>query len=254
MDEWAACYERRVQAKRGPVEEKTAPGRRRPEMLERLRAGAGGETLNPARLREGSGGPGAYSASAARPGAGVGSGSCWPPCLLGDLEASFSPERMSTYVVAAAGDREQAVALYAWNTVVSGAFYEPLQGLEIALRHALHGQLTRCYGEAWYDNPEAGLDIGTLERIAEVRTKLARVGQVPTPSRVVADLTFGFWVALLRVGRRLDLSGHRADYERTLWRPALRRTRGSAWCGGTSQPVGVERLSSADQILCELPL
>ena len=46
---------------------------------------------------------------------------------------------------------------------------------------------------------------------------------MPTPSRVVADLTFGFWVALLRVGRRLDLAGHRADYERTLWRPALRR-------------------------------
>ena len=110
--------------------------------------------------------------------------------------------------------------LYAWNTVVSGAFYEPLQGLEIALRNALHGQLTRCYGEAWYDNPEAGLDIGTLERIAKARTDLARVGQVPTPSRVVAELTFGFWVALLRGGCRLDLAGHRADYERTLWRPA----------------------------------
>ena len=118
--------------------------------------GSGGETLNPARLHEGSGGPGAYSASAARPGEGVGSGSSWPPGLLGDLEASFSPERMSRYVAAAGGDRERAVALYAWNTVVSGAFYEPLQGLEIALRHALHGQLTRCYGEAWYDNPEAG--------------------------------------------------------------------------------------------------
>ena len=154
----------------------------------RTPGGSGGETLNPARLHEGSGGPGAYSASAARPGEGIGSGSSWPPGLLGDLEASFSAERMSTYVAAAAGDRERAVALYAWNTVVSGAFYEPLQGLEIALRHALHGQLTRCYGEAWYDNPEAGLDIGTLERIAEARTALARVGQVPTPSRVVADL------------------------------------------------------------------
>ena len=29
--------------------------------------------------------------------------------------------------------------------------------------------------------------------------------------------------SLLRGGRRLDLAGHRADYERTLWRPALRR-------------------------------
>ena len=100
---------------------------------------------------------------------------------------------------------------------------DPLGVLEVALRNALHGQLTRCYGEAWYDNPAAGLDLGTLERIAKARTELARLGLVPTSSRVVAELSFGFWVALVGGGRRLDLSGRRADYELTLWRPALRR-------------------------------
>ena len=88
-------------------------------------SGSGGEKLNPGRLREGRGGPGAYSASAVRPAEGVDNWSC-PAGLLGDLEASFSPERMSTYVAAAEGDRERAVKLYAWNTVVSAAFYEPL--------------------------------------------------------------------------------------------------------------------------------
>lgn len=129
---------------------------------------------------------------------------------------------MSTYVAAAEGDRKRAVELYAWNTVVSMAFHEPLQGLELALRNALHRQLTWCYGATWYDNPEAGLDIGTLERIAKARTELARVGQVPTPSRVVAEMSLGFWVALVGGGRRLDLAGRRANYTRTLWQPALR--------------------------------
>ena len=105
---------------------------------------------------------------------------------------------MSTYVAAAEGDGDRAVEFYAWNTLVSAAFYEPLPGLEVALRNAMHGQLTRCYGEAWYDNPDAGLDLGTLERLAEARTQLARIGQAATPSRVVSELTFGFWVALLR--------------------------------------------------------
>ena len=63
---------------------------------------------------------------------------------------------MGTYVAVAEGDPERAVELYAWNTVVSAAFYEPLQGLEVALRNAMHVQLARCYGEAWYDNPAAG--------------------------------------------------------------------------------------------------
>ena len=57
--------------------------------------------------------------------------------------------------------------LYAWTTVVSAAFYEPLQGLEIALRNALHGPVARCYGAAWYDNPAVGLDLGSLERVAQ---------------------------------------------------------------------------------------
>lgn len=109
---------------------------------------SGGETPISGRLREGGGGPGADSASAARAGEGVGSGSSCSLDLLGDLEASFSAERMSTYVAAAEGDGEWAVELYAWNSMVSAAFYEDLQSLEVALRTALHRQLTRCYGEA----------------------------------------------------------------------------------------------------------
>ena len=109
-----------------------------------------------------------------------------------------------------------------WDTV-SAAFYEVLQGLEIALRNALDRQLTGCYGAARYDNPAVGLDLGALERVAKARLEIARAGQVSTPSRVVARLSFGFWVSLVGAGGRLDLAGGRACYEMTLWRPALRR-------------------------------
>ena len=39
----------------------------------------------------------------------------------------------------------------------------------------------------------------------------------------MAALSFGFWVSLLGSGGRMDPDGRRANYEMTLWRPALRR-------------------------------
>ena len=39
---------------------------------------------------------------------------------------------------------------------------------------------------------------------------------------LVATLPFGFWVALLGAGGRIERAGPKADYEKTLWRPALR--------------------------------
>ena len=140
---------------------------------------------------------------------------------------------MSTYLNAVGGDREKAFHLYAWNTATSAAFYGPLQGLEVALRNAIHRQLTGCYGATWYDNPAAGLDAGCLERIANAKQEVARppsartraastpaAGHAAGPSRIVAALSFGFWISLLGSGGYIDPAGH-ADYEKTLWRPAL---------------------------------
>jgi hypothetical protein len=45
--------------------------------------------------------------------------------------------------VPATGD---SLALYVWNTALAAAFYGPLQSLEIALRNALHAELTSICG------------------------------------------------------------------------------------------------------------
>ena len=77
--------------------------------------------------------------------------------LLDELEASLSRERLGTYLDAAGGDQEGAIRLHAWNTAVSAAFYGPLQGLEVTLRNAMYRGLAGHYGEAWYDNRDAGV-------------------------------------------------------------------------------------------------
>ena len=141
---------------------------------------------------------------------------------LDELEASLSRERLEIYLAGAGGDRAKAIRLHDWNTAVSAAFYGPLQGLEVILRNAMHRELAKRYGTSWYDNPDTGLDKGALVRVSDAKLKLARSGHEAEASRLVASLSFGFWVSLSGAGGRL-VSGRKADYETTLWRPALRR-------------------------------
>ncbi len=144
--------------------------------------------------------------------------------LLQALETSLSPERMATYVAAAGGDREKALRIYTWNTAVSAAFYGPLQGLEVALRNAMHRELSATYGTTWYDDPRCGLDAGTQARIAAAKSDLQRDRYAADPPHLVAALSFGFWVTLLgRGGFPPGGRGPRCNYEMTLWRPCLYR-------------------------------
>jgi len=144
--------------------------------------------------------------------------------LLDALVASLSPERLATYVAATGGDRARAMRLYTWNTAMSAAFYGPLQGLEVALRNAMHRELTAAYGPTWYDHPACGFDAGTLNRIAGAKDELRRGGYPIDPPHLVAALPFGFWVALLgRGGRGAGLGMPKRNYEMTLWRPCLHK-------------------------------
>lgn len=141
--------------------------------------------------------------------------------ILNELEAALSSERLGTYLRETDGNREKAVRLHVWNTEVSAAFYGPLQTMEVAFRNAAHRALAGQYGSAWYDNENVGLDGGASERVATTRQKLVRDGHNDVPHRVVSSLSFGFWVSLLGPGGHLR-NGNKANYEMTIWRPALR--------------------------------
>ena len=153
-------------------------------------------------------------------GAGV-KGFSWTNGILDALEAALSRERLRAYLDAARGDRARALRLHVWNTAISAALYGPLQGLEVALRNAMHRRLAVAYGSAWYDDPNAGLDKGAVDRVASARLELARAGRADDAPPIAA-LSFGFWVSLTGSGGRLS-SGLKANYEMTLWRPALRQ-------------------------------
>ena len=144
--------------------------------------------------------------------------------ILAKLEESLSADRFGTYLTATDSDRVQAIRLYTWNTAVSAAFYGPLQALEVALRNSLNRELANAYGRTWYDSNKTGLDSGCLARIEQAKKGLHKDKYPNDTPHVIASLSFGFWVSLLGAGGYIDWKTRtKANYEMTLWRPALRR-------------------------------
>lgn len=127
------------------------------------------------------------------------------------LRGSVSVTRLQRYTAVAGGDAAQALRLYMWNTALSEALYGPLQGLEITLRNKIHERLTVAFGAHWYDDSKLQLRHAQLQQISTAKQTLGFQGKPVEPSRVLAELNFGFWVGLFS-----------PKYETHLWRPHLR--------------------------------
>ena len=120
------------------------------------------------------------------------------PELLATFEAYFSPTRISIYLDEAKGDRDLALKLYDWNIRISSAMFEDLATIEILLRNALDRVLVRRYGDEWFKAP--GLLKQNERTLIDEAIDAAkrRWGEYDySIDSVVAQLSFGFWRALL---------------------------------------------------------
>lgn len=133
------------------------------------------------------------------------------PTEIDTLEQSLSLERFNGYVQRANGDRTMAVRLYERNTRLSESLYGVVQGLEVCLRNSIDRVLRSACGPNWYDQPMA-LKYPLPEKLQSAKDSVLRQGKLLTPGRVVAELSFGFWTAL--IGRK---------YEKRLWVPYLHK-------------------------------
>lgn len=154
----------------------------------------------------------AYSSSVAKKRA-VGNPFRYQKGQVDSVEAALSVDRFSSYVSAAAGDRQLALRLYEWNSKVSAAFYVPLQSVEVGLRNGCHRQLSVVFGAKWHDDGRfLGIDAGFAKSITDAKDRLRRSSQPQDTPHIVAELSFGFWTTLL--SRR---------HEHSLWVPAIRK-------------------------------
>ncbi|MFF8994133.1 hypothetical protein ACF09H_30270 [Streptomyces sp. NPDC014983] len=127
---------------------------------------------------------------------------------------AFSKLRLARYVSAARGNATVAGRLYWWNVEASAALYGSLQCLELALRNAVHGQLTLAYRrDDWWT--VAPLSPNGRRLVSKARNKCERRGLVPAPpDDIVAELTFGFWASLVSGG---------SGYDRLFWVPTVHK-------------------------------
>jgi hypothetical protein len=118
---------------------------------------------------------------------------------LHDLRAAASDVRLQSYRQSDQGDVDTVVH-YLWNVRLSEALYPILAIFEVTLRNQVHNALTQRYGtENWFDQ-KGVLHEREVEEIEEAREALRRNDKPVDADHIVAQMSLGFWCALLQDG------------------------------------------------------
>ena len=135
------------------------------------------------------------------------------------LVKSLSRERFNTYLTAV-GDAGSTAAMqtYTWNASVASRFHGPLHILEVTLRNSVHGRMSENHGAAWFELHY--LHGSEKNAINDAKKFLTDRKEPATPGKVVAEVSFRFWVALF--AKRYD-SLWKSDLGR-LFRPRFDRS------------------------------
>jgi hypothetical protein len=130
---------------------------------------------------------------------------------------TLSPLRISTFQNAtgfSAG--ADALEIYTWNALTSGAFFSSLHICEIVIRNGVAGAIERTYGANWPWNRTFESSLPQVHSNQfNPRVELIRArGKVEAgeTGKVIAELKFAFWCHMLT--RR---------YDGRIWNPHIRK-------------------------------
>lgn len=129
------------------------------------------------------------------------------------FEKVFSEKRMERYFRLYPDNENLAILHYQCNLRLSEAMYPSLSVVEVTLRNSLSRELGTMTGrEDWYAVFSNIPGLARLNKYITQATKQITGRHEPvTPSKIIAELTLGFWVSLLN-----------SEYEKVLWKD-LRR-------------------------------
>ena len=126
------------------------------------------------------------------------------------LENLFSKERLTKFYEAYPDNEQKALAHYRCNILISESFYPSLSILEVALRNAINKQLTLFFDHTeWYTHLSTTPGLSSLlPAINTAQRHITSRGEIISASKIVAELSLGFWVTLFN-----------KEYELILWKP-----------------------------------
>jgi len=87
---------------------------------------------------------------------------------------------------------------YEENLLLSKKYYVPLSILEVSLRNAINTHFEKFYGAGWLLNEASFLQRDHLFKIQEGKRKIQSRKERLTKDKLVAELSFGFWVNLFK--------------------------------------------------------
>lgn len=123
------------------------------------------------------------------------------PDTVREIQTTITPIRFRKYVTAAGGDLRKALSLYRWNSFLGQSLYWPSQTLEVAARNCIAQVLTNAFGPNWHFSKgllrQLAKDDAERLQIAIARQQRDRKTRTPPVDAVIAELSFGFWTALL---------------------------------------------------------
>ena len=124
------------------------------------------------------------------------------------LEKAFSEKRMEKYFKRYT-DANKAIVHYQCNIELSEAFYPCINVFEILLRNGINRELTKSFGRGdWYVQFVSTPGLTDLNQyVTQANKQISGRKEYSSPSKIVAELTLGFWVSLFNV-----------EYERSLWK------------------------------------
>lgn len=103
-----------------------------------------------------------------------------------------------------------AILIYERNTAISEALYGVLQGVEVALRNAIHREMCQGKGPEWLETLK--FEKSQDDKINEAKEALRKDRREQTPGAMVAELSLGFWTSLTA-----------SVYEKKLWVPYIHK-------------------------------
>lgn len=130
-----------------------------------------------------------------------------------DIQRLVTATRLGPYRVATQ-TLDDAVALYRWNSDISGELFVVLGHTEIVLRNALDRELRKSrleHTSATWLADQATLRKPEQNDIQKAVDRRIKKGNTAGHDDIISELPFGFWRYLLS-----------SKYEATLWTPYLR--------------------------------